>query len=533
MAAQNGHGARTDDCRVLSECEVLEQEYVDRYGPFDCSTPSSQGKPEDSLAAIRDALHQRKPSALCLSGGGIRSATFGLGILQGLAKAGVLDQFTYLSTVSGGGYIGGWLSAWMHRDKGAGPGVANQLGQSSTCGESEPHALKHLREYSNFLTPRVGLLSMDTWAALGIYLRNVLINWTILVPLMVGVVMLPMIYDSLILPSGSLTHRFPQSIGGAAHFLGWFSGMIALAYATMRRPSVGRGSRRAARPEPERSPAESVTRRSRNIWRKISFFQDRAAGFWIWCLAPLLYSVFCLTGFWLSVGFSPNYSGIISLLLTLAFIMWIRIGTLSPFRILLEAICFALSGTLWYRLEFEVLSGFATLRHSSWRDYYCFAPSASLLCLLVAASLFVALTSRWTDDDDREWWGRFGGYLLLIAGAWAALAFVAIAGPDIIRYAKFGAWAKAAYALILGSGGGALLAGHSRRTPVDGASDKPGRLPISIAAIASILGAIFLIFLLCFQAWLLQILTRWRPPIPIRFFPGRCWRRSSWARCPS
>src|SRR5260370_33722205 len=51
-------------------------------------------------------------AALCLSGGGIRSATFALGVLQGLARFGLLGQFHYLSTVSGGGYIGSWLSAW-------------------------------------------------------------------------------------------------------------------------------------------------------------------------------------------------------------------------------------------------------------------------------------------------------------------------------------------------------------------------------------------------------------------------------------
>ncbi|MDQ3257636.1 MAG: patatin-like phospholipase family protein, partial [Acidobacteriota bacterium] len=54
-------------------------------------------------------------SALCLSGGGIRSATFNLGILQGLARHGLLEKFDYLSTVSGGGFIGSWLTAWMHR----------------------------------------------------------------------------------------------------------------------------------------------------------------------------------------------------------------------------------------------------------------------------------------------------------------------------------------------------------------------------------------------------------------------------------
>ena len=54
-------------------------------------------------------------SAICLSGGGIRSAAFALGILQGLARHGLLSRFHYLSTVSGGGYMGGWLTAWASR----------------------------------------------------------------------------------------------------------------------------------------------------------------------------------------------------------------------------------------------------------------------------------------------------------------------------------------------------------------------------------------------------------------------------------
>ena len=48
---------------------------------------------------------------LALSGGGIRSATFGLGVLEGLKSFGLLKKIDYLSTVSGGGYIGAWLSA--------------------------------------------------------------------------------------------------------------------------------------------------------------------------------------------------------------------------------------------------------------------------------------------------------------------------------------------------------------------------------------------------------------------------------------
>src|SRR5262249_56267181 len=55
-------------------------------------------------------------SALCLSGGGIRSATFNLGVIQGLARRGLLQKFDYLSSVSGGGYIASWLRTWMYRD---------------------------------------------------------------------------------------------------------------------------------------------------------------------------------------------------------------------------------------------------------------------------------------------------------------------------------------------------------------------------------------------------------------------------------
>ncbi|MDQ6647197.1 MAG: patatin-like phospholipase family protein, partial [Pseudomonadota bacterium] len=46
------------------------------------------------------------PIGLALSGGGVRSATFCLGLLRALAKNGVLHRFDYLSTVSGGGYTG-------------------------------------------------------------------------------------------------------------------------------------------------------------------------------------------------------------------------------------------------------------------------------------------------------------------------------------------------------------------------------------------------------------------------------------------
>ena len=43
---------------------------------------------------------------LAFSGGGIRSATFNLGVIEALAGRQLLRWLDYLSTVSGGGYIG-------------------------------------------------------------------------------------------------------------------------------------------------------------------------------------------------------------------------------------------------------------------------------------------------------------------------------------------------------------------------------------------------------------------------------------------
>ena len=64
-------------------------------------------------AEARELGHPKELTALCLSGGGIRSAAFALGVVQALARKGLLPHFHYLSTVSGGGYLGAWLSRWI------------------------------------------------------------------------------------------------------------------------------------------------------------------------------------------------------------------------------------------------------------------------------------------------------------------------------------------------------------------------------------------------------------------------------------
>ncbi len=145
------------------------------------------------MAAMYRRLHDAELSALCLSGGGIRSGTFALGLLQGLARHDLLKQFDYLSTVSGGGYVGSWLSAWLHRHPEGLPGVSRELKNSAPARrvDPDPEPVRNLREYSNFITPKTGLLTADTWSFAGIYLRNLLLNWLVFIPLLAAALMLP------------------------------------------------------------------------------------------------------------------------------------------------------------------------------------------------------------------------------------------------------------------------------------------------------------------------------------------------------
>ena len=98
---------------------------------------------------------------LAFSGGGIRSATFNLGILQGLQELDLLRHVDYLSTVSGGGFIGSWLVGNVRRS-------AYWLGRLTDWSDS----ITHLRDYSNYLAPRTGILSADTWNLGTSWFRN-------------------------------------------------------------------------------------------------------------------------------------------------------------------------------------------------------------------------------------------------------------------------------------------------------------------------------------------------------------------------
>ena len=127
---------------------------------------------------------------MCLSGGGIRSATFNLGILQGLTERGILPFIDYLSTVSGGGYIGTWLHGVIQRKCQGDPSkVASVICPSV---EEKPpddptdDPVAFLRKYSNYLAPKLGLFSPDFWVIGVIWIRNLLLNQFVLLLFLLG-----------------------------------------------------------------------------------------------------------------------------------------------------------------------------------------------------------------------------------------------------------------------------------------------------------------------------------------------------------
>jgi hypothetical protein len=144
-------------------------------------------------------------TGLCLSGGGIRSATFCLGILQGLSSKDLLRRFDYCSSVSGGGYIHQWFAAWVKREEALPSGAPGSTGLDAVCrqliplprpgcGPQTPEPIRWLRRYSNYLTPQTGLLSADTWVTFAIWMRNTFLNQIILISLLVSLLLVPHLF---------------------------------------------------------------------------------------------------------------------------------------------------------------------------------------------------------------------------------------------------------------------------------------------------------------------------------------------------
>ena len=452
----------------LSYLEVLDDEY---WALLDQPAPSSaplrdaysaarraviaaadDGREADvkAQAALREAenafrhelfdrLHKTRRSALCFSGGGIRSATFGLGILQGLAahspcedgkRPQLLGEFDYLSTVSGGGYLGSWFSAWSAREAAVDGGptggvstVIRKLAKNPDTGfDPEPAAVRHLRGYSNYLIPRLGLLSGDTWAVVGTVVRNMFLNWTVLIPLIAVI---------LLIPEGAL-RTLDVRPGYWQEWMvliaGFVLGALATAYIGFDLPSAGNARG--------------------NYARYVSL-----------CLVPLILSAVFLNTFWawLSAGSGAAPLWDVVALGRSGLVWWhiavfgglmysggMLIGILTavrrfhrpPARTGLVAtgaafVTGGLGGLVMYLFIHRAVP-VEGIAQSTKPLYVAAAFPLVVAVYLFAGALLVGLTSYVTEDKDREWWARSGGMLLSVGLAWGVFATVVLYSQQII-----------------------------------------------------------------------------------------------------
>jgi predicted acylesterase/phospholipase RssA len=165
-------------------------------------------------------------SGLALSGGGIRSATFALGVTQAFAAQDLMRRFDYLSTVSGGGYLGSSLT-WLTRNSNAqDAGCRFTFGMDSdhfpypidppdrqTDRRADPAQdaqLIYLRQHGKYLTPGRGI---DIVSAIAVVLRGVLLNLLVWLPLAALVLFLLLLVPSVdvVPPFVALQDRFPKN----------------------------------------------------------------------------------------------------------------------------------------------------------------------------------------------------------------------------------------------------------------------------------------------------------------------------------
>jgi len=503
-------------------------------------------------ARANDPANPRPRTALCISGGGIRSATFALGVIQGLASAEVLKRFDYLSTVSGGGYIGSWLSSWVRRHPRGVAGVERDLQRVDTGVAEraptanaartnlvqpspspqppvnqrdlpdsklnpEPMPLRHLRAFSNYMSPRLGLFSADSWTIGSLYLRNLLLNLLVLVPILALALATPRLFSW-----GLEQRRFLTPLA-----LPW----IAVAALAVAFAYIGR-----------RRPVQHAEK-SRRKW--IPLRAD--SHYFLGCIVPLGVASYALSIFWARstelagdklLTHPSTFAAGLTALLAMTFVPFLlyyvrlvrsavaarRSGFLSGTKFVSHLVRKA--GSEFFSVSVAVLASAVILwllaekvfptplgADLQFQFYVCFAVPAVLLVFFVQASIFVGLSSRKNEDSDREWWGRAGAWLLITALGLAAFSAIAVFGPVALYNAP----------ILLGSIGGiagiaATVLGFSDTTPANQKQKEAGGKTAAAGNLASALMVpLFVLLVLAVislgSTWILQELGPPQNPI--------------------
>jgi hypothetical protein len=387
------------------------------------ANPEGQGNAETTLA-YKNA-HEALLVGLAFSGGGIRSATFNLGVLQALAELKLLRLFDYLSTVSGGGYIGSWLTAWIYRE--GMDRVEEKLSpnRASHNLSEEPPQIEFLRHYSNYLTPRAALFSAETWMFTTTYLRNLLIYLTIVIAALTAVLLVPRL--AIWLVKGMVA--FPAPPQPEVFHVGLVAALLSLALGILF------VLRNLAFVEPQTGN------------QKYPYFTDQGV---IQSIIVLL--LFLAT--WFGSCWLYSFTRVSSVLEQ--FWPWmVGVGVVyaAPYFLLFRFLkgedasakvpeagnrpwwVLTLSAPVAGAVGGLLLWGLAKL-FQSWGD----TPSASghlaswgtpvmILVFTLTAVVHMSLIGRRLSNEQQEWWSRLGGWILVYTLGWVVLFGMALYSP--------------------------------------------------------------------------------------------------------
>jgi hypothetical protein len=476
---------------------------------------------DEQLRDVLKAMRKSGRAALCLSGGGIRSATFALGMVQGLARNRVLDRFSYLSTVSGGGYLGSWLSAWS-RHEGFDKVVAKIDGDRTASPAREAAPVIHLRQYSNYLSPKLGLTSADTWTLAATYLRNLLLIWMVLVPLLAAAVAIPWLVAAM------MSYR-PTGKSGVELWL-WIDVLGGLsAILAVRAIAFIHANQPEAADSVARNEGQPRARREQDAFLRL-------------CLAPLAAAtaLWAVAWYWFT-QLSPDMAGPLLNAWTLFEFdpdgmhplvswgtLWLALGGAA---IHLFGWLFALRARRYRRTRKKLaaelaiivltggLAGFLLILTShalqllagvGMRDatYAILAFPGYFTAVLLAGFAFEGLASRWSDDAKREWNARYSAWLLIATLGWLALAGIVLWGPHLVLTELILPAASG-----VGAGAGILTAILGRSAASDGDGKAKGkklnwkailaRMTLPVAAAVAVVAMVIALSLLdmALMAW--------------------------------
>lgn len=469
----------------MSSSKVLDDELdniVEKRRAHRAVIDGGAGKTDPS--EVRASL-----AGIAFSGGGIRSATFCLGILQSLCSFGLLKRFDYLSTVSGGGYIGSWLTALMqrghvsklagvpengNRDRLAVEAI-NELEESLKPdvswreGKSDHHAIQFLRNHSNYLTPKAGLTTADTWSAIATYLRNLMLNLVSIIGALTLLLLIPRVFARNIQPPGAQANFFTPFIENLGFFLLAVTGALFVLATYVFARNIR--SLRCGIPE-------LATKQKWLLYLLVSplFLSAFLASYWMpeavettqeWLPAAIMNALTFdgLENNVTEVFWCLTCALIYTLIWIIASIKWgadaqersaARINYPNLLRIIGTSIVAGLVGG--YLL---VLISNSLRDDVIWRAIY--GPAFYLGWLYLLLIFHMGLMSRRLDDSIREWLSRVGAWLLIFAAVWITVSWLALRGPYFVD--QLSSWAAAGLLVtwITGTLGG-LLASRSSKS---------------------------------------------------------------------